>query len=450
MLATAGLLVADVATFTALRSFLLQRVDAQVQAAFPATIRVLSPGHRGPGDGDRDGDTVLPPGTYGAVATSDGTITDEVAFGADHIKSRPNIAGLNANGQPTTVSSLDGSFSYRTAAIVLDDNAILVVALPLYEVARTTNRLIGIELAVTLAVLAAIAAMSLWVIGTSLRPLEGIADTAGAIAEGDLSHRIEVAHPNTEVGRLSISLNLMLNQIEEAFAQRAASEERLRRFLADASHELRTPLTSIRGYAELFRRGASANLEDTAKAMQRIESESERMGVIVEELLLLARLDQGRPLIRESVNLSELATDAVADATAVEPDRPISVDARDAVMVSGDEVRLRQVTSNLVANAIKHTGVGTAVRVGVGIDGTNAVLTVADDGPGLQTADAERVFERFYRSDPARDRVTGGIGLGLSIVEAVVTAHDGEVSVETAPGKGATFTVRLPLLQGDQ
>jgi two-component system OmpR family sensor kinase len=269
-------------------------------------------------------------------------------------------------------------------------------------------------------------------------------DTAGAIAEGDLTRRVPQADPRTEVGQLGVALNGMLAQIERAFAERKASEDRLRRFLADASHELRTPLTSIRGYAELFRRGARDRTEDLEKSMRRIEEESSRMGILVEDLLLLARLDQSRGLQPRPVDLSALAGDAVEDARAADPDRRIELDAPEPVVASADDARMRQVAANLLSNALVHTPAGTPVTVRVDADGPDAILEVADRGPGLTPEQASRAFEPFYRSDPSRDRSTGGAGLGLSIVAAISEAHGGRVEVRPTPGGGATFKVTIP------
>jgi two-component system, OmpR family, sensor kinase len=283
-----------------------------------------------------------------------------------------------------------------------------------------------------------------------LRPLEGIGTTAGAIAAGDLSQRVAPADERTEVGRLGLSLNAMLIQIEAAFDERRASEDRLRRFVADASHELRTPLTSIRGYAELFRRGAGSRPEDLEKSMARIEAEASRMGVLVDDLLLLARLDQGRPLERDPVDLGAIATEAVDAARAVDPERPIDVAVEGRGAMVGDGGRLRQVVDNLLDNARVHTPEGTPIHVRVRGEDDGVVLTVTDEGPGLSAEAAARVFERFYRGDPARSRQTGGAGLGLSIVSAIVDAHGGSVAALENNGEetsaGATFRVRLPLV----
>jgi len=280
-----------------------------------------------------------------------------------------------------------------------------------------------------------------------LRPLERMGEAAGKIAAGDLSQRVEPAEPTTEVGRLGLSLNSMLRQIEGAFAERATSEERLRTFLADASHELRTPLASIRGYAELFRMGAARDGAEAEKAMSRIEQEAARMGVMVDDLLLLARLDEVRDTAREPVDLAELARDAVADARATAPDRDIAlaIDGDDTV-VPGDQDRLRQVVGNLVQNALVHTPGGTDVELAVARVGDRVRLEVSDRGPGLPAPDGVVMFERFWRAEPARARGAGGAGLGLAIVQGIVSAHGGEVRAETRPDGGATFTVALPAL----
>jgi two-component system OmpR family sensor kinase len=270
-------------------------------------------------------------------------------------------------------------------------------------------------------------------------------ETAGAIAAGDLTRRVDTANSETEVGRLGLALNAMLTQIEQAFAEREESEARLRRFVADASHELRTPLTSIRGYSELFRRGADERPEDLAKAMRRIEEEASRMGVLVDDLLLLARLDQGRHLEHVPVDLTRLAEDAVGDARTVSPERTFTFTPNGSVTVMGDEPRLRQVLANLVSNAYTHTPPASTVDIRVTRDDQSAVIEVADDGPGLTDEAAAHAFDRFWRADMSRTRARGGVGLGLAIVAAIAQAHGGEAAVESEPGHGATFRVRLPL-----
>ena len=287
-------------------------------------------------------------------------------------------------------------------------------------------------------------ALALWVVRIGLRPLREIEQTAAAIGAGDLSRRVERAEPSTEIGRLGLALNAMLGQIERAFKSREASEARLRRFVADASHELRTPLAAVRAYSELYRRGAATRPADLDRAMSGINRESERMSLLVDDLLLLARLDEGRPLEQEPVDLGEVAGEAVETARTVEPSRPIDLAAEPAVVL-GDRDRLRQVLDNLLANVRAHTPVDGAVHVRVARNGTNAVLEVADSGPGMDEEELERVFERFHRGDPSRSRASGGVGLGLSIVAAVAEAHGGSASAESEPGHGSTFRVTLPL-----
>ena len=265
------------------------------------------------------------------------------------------------------------------------------------------------------------------------------------IAAGDLTRRVEPATAKTEIGRLGLALNGMLSQIEAAFAERTESNNRLRRFIADASHELRTPLTSIRGYSEMLRRGANESPNDAELARRRIEDESVRMSTLVDDMLLIARLDQGRPLERKPVDLTTIATDAADDARAVAPRRTITLTAPGSVVVDGDDLRLRQVVGNLVRNALVHTPQQTAVEIAVSTENGTGRMSVVDHGPGLQAKEMERIFEPFYRADPSRSRDSGGAGLGLSIVSAVVSAHGGKVNVKETSGGGVTFEVDLPL-----
>jgi two-component system OmpR family sensor kinase len=282
------------------------------------------------------------------------------------------------------------------------------------------------------------------VVRVGLLPLDRMGHTAGAIAGGDLSHRIEPTDPRTEVGRLGMALNAMLDRLEQAFSQRQASEDRLRRFLADASHELRTPLASIRGYAELFRIGAARKPADTEKAMTRIEQEAARMGVLVEDLLTLARLDELREPVRDRVDLAALARDAVDDARAMGPDRSIDIAVTGPAVLDADPHQLRQVMANLLRNALVHTPAGTPVDVSVTRVGDEVRLEVRDHGPGLPTADTDVLFERFWRAEGGRERGKGGAGLGLAIVSGIVAAHHGRVQADNAPDGGARFTVHLP------
>jgi two-component system OmpR family sensor kinase len=345
-----------------------------------------------------------------------------------------------------TVPAISGGGRYRVRASIegRSPNYVLLIAAPLNTVDSTLHRLFLIELFVTLAVLGALIALALWVVRISLRPLVAIEHTAAAIGAGDLSQRVERAESRTEIGRLGIALNAMLGQLERAFKAREASEAKLRRFVADASHELRTPLAAVRAYSELFRRGAATRPDDLERAMSGISRESERMSVLVDDLLLLARLDEGRPLEQEPVDVAEVVGEAVETARMVEPKRPIDLDA-EPVVVLGDHDRLRQVVDNLLSNVRAHTPANAPVHVRVSRNGTNAVLEVEDSGPGMNEDELEQVFERFHRGDPSRSRSSGGVGLGLSIVSAVAEAHGGSVSADSEPGKGSTFRITLPL-----
>jgi two-component system OmpR family sensor kinase len=321
----------------------------------------------------------------------------------------------------------------------------VVLAIPLTPVQSTLSQLLDLEALIGLGVLGATAVLALLIIRVGLRPLRKMGAVAQDIAAGDLTRRVEPATPKTEIGRLGLALNGMLSQIEAAFAERTESNTRLRRFIADASHELRTPLTSIRGYSEMLRRGAAKSPTDAEVARRRIEEESVRMSVLVDDMLLIARLDQGRPLETKPVDLQTIAQDAAADARAVAPQREITLTAPSQVVVEGDDTRLRQVLGNLVRNAIVHTPQQTAIEIAVSTEDGVGRMSVADHGPGLQVDQLDRIFEPFYRADPSRSRDSGGAGLGLSIVSAVVSAHGGHVTVTETSGGGATFEVELPL-----
>jgi two-component system OmpR family sensor kinase len=324
------------------------------------------------------------------------------------------------------------------------DGSIAITGLPLGLTEATSTRLTALTLAASGMVLFVLALVAWWVIRLGLRPIEALARTADEIAAGDLSRRLAPAPARTEAGHLTEAFNGMVHQIEFAFAERQASEDRLRRFVADASHELRTPLTSIRGYTDLMQAGALDDPEAREDALRRIQAESSRMAELVDDLLVLARLDQGRPLERLPVDLVTVASDAVQDARAVAPGQPIGLDVPDhPVVVPGDEGRLRQVVANLLTNARVHTPAGTPVTVRVREEGTTARLVVADEGQGMAPEVASRVFERFYRADASRSRDRGGSGLGLSIVAAVAEAHGGRASLESTPGAGTRVAVEL-------
>jgi two-component system OmpR family sensor kinase len=463
-LVVVGLVVAAVVSYTALRSSLLRRVDQQLEVL---DRRVQSQLLRSSGDANSIGraaafDTVAGSPPFLQVRDEDGTILGSVVVRPpgertytpqlpSHLPSVPVDTDPSPGGPSktfTVASAEQGGPDFRVSVSSIGAGGeMLIVALPLRDVANTLAHFRNIELLVTIGVALAVAAVGLWLVRVAMRPLTGMAATADAISHGDLSRRVSPADERTEIGRLGLALNTMLGRIESAFDERQRSEDRLRRFVADASHELRTPLTSIRGYAELFRRGAASRPDDLAKAMSRIEEEAVRMGVLVEEMLLLARLDQGRPLDRKPVDLALLAAQAVGDARVVEPNRPIDLDVDGEVQVIGDAVRLRQVLDNLLVNIRTHTAAGTpaTVRVHPDGDGAHAVLVVEDEGPGMTEEQAARAFERFYRVDPSRARTSGGVGLGLSIVNAIVAAHEGTVSVDSRPGEGARFTVTLPV-----
>lgn len=482
-LVAAALVVIGVTSTVLLRQNLINRIDKQLQAA-AAAATFLS--YNGGGDIGVAKDwfvwTANPQGV-GSKAKY-----DETRYTAKDLPPLPT--GLSEIAkvaeQPRTVVTASG-VRWRLLVHVLPGNSILYVAEDLTSVDDVMGRFVISELLVGGSVLILLGVAAAGMVRYSLRPLVEIEQTAEAIASGDLTRRVPdvepgVAHPQTEVGRLARALNAMLGQIETAFTARAnseqaarqaessarqaagqaqvaelrarRSEERMRQFVADASHELRTPLTTIRGFAELYRQGAAREPEQVENLVRRIEDEAARMGLLVEDLLLLARMDEERPITKSPVELRVLAVDAVSAARAVAPDRDVSLEVTPdlgPLTVLGDEPRLRQVIGNLMTNALTHTPSGTPVQVRLSGSDTEAVIEVADAGPGLSAEQRERVFERFYRVDTARTRrarqLTGevsGTGLGLAIVAALVAAHGGHVDVESAPGAGATFRVVLP------
>ena len=347
--------------------------------------------------------------------------------------------------KPFTVQAPGSDF--RVATTVLPSSlGSVIVAQSLRDFDRTTHQIGVVFLIIGGLVLLFIAFASRQVIKLSMKPLQKIEKTAEKIAAGDLSARLENFEPDTEVGRLSTSLNAMLSRIEESFAARAESEDKLRRFVADASHELRTPHTSIRGFAELHRQGAGPDGEKTKELSGRIEKESMRMGFLVEDLLMLARMDQSRELVMTDVDLSNLVTEAVSSAQAAGPDHPVTMDIAHDVHTQGDADKIYQVVTNLLANARAHTPEGTQIHVATYSDENGSYVTVADNGPGLSPEDQQRIFERFYRVDTSRQRNSReGSGLGLSIVDEVMKAHGGTVSVASEPGNGATFTLHFKI-----
>jgi len=460
-LVTVALVVAGTATYTALQTFLTDQVDSNLRSGVHSALESFRGAGGGSGGGG-PGSVSFPPGSFVALYASDGKTLlasgtyispfDSTLSKAHAVVTTPLPNAGNDTPTLRTLSGAGGVGRYRAIIESLDEAGgdFIVLALPLTEVQATLGRLLLLEGIVGAIVLLTAGGLAWWLVRVSLRPLVRIEDTAAAIAAGDLSRRVEPAAANTEVGRLGVALNAMLTQIERAFAERTRSEQKLREFMAAASHELRTPLTSIRGYAEMLRRGAEASEADAGQARRRIEEESVRMTGLVDDMLLLARLDQGRPLEQQRVDLARLASDACADARAVSRTHPIALDAPEHLWLVGDEARLRQAIGNLVRNAVVHTPAHAPVEVAVRNEGGSAVVEVVDHGPGLPAGERERVFEPFYRSDVGRTRDRGGAGLGLSIVAAVVSAHAGEVQVLDTPGGGATFRLTLPVADDAQ
>jgi two-component system OmpR family sensor kinase len=430
LLVAVGLVAAGVATHQALQGFLIDRVDQEF------TNQV--------GRG-RPGENTLPPGSYSVFYTEAGQQLFPTYFTPPGTVPPQDLLQAVASAPEGTTTRGD----YRVRVVegrLLDGTpGRLVTAIPLDDVRSTLARLALLELLIGVVVLVIVGGVAYVAVRREFRPLLRIEDTASAIAAGDLSRRVEDADPVTEVGRLGASLNAMLSQIEIAFKERQASENRLRRFVADASHELRTPLTSVRGYAELFRRGASDNPDDLAVVMGRIEAEAERMGILVEDLLLLAKLDQGPPLGQESIDLSALVREMVNDHRMLHQEWPIDEETAPGLTVYGDELRIRQAIVNLLSNARSHTPPGTQITVTTASADDMARIEVADEGPGVPAEIGDRVFEGFFRADESRTRSSGGAGLGLAIVAAIASAHGGRPEVESRPGEGATFRILLPL-----
>jgi two-component system OmpR family sensor kinase len=489
----AALSLISVASTLALRSYLLGRVDNELKSVASFLADTLEGGQ------ERDlmqGQVAVPTEYMFALRNYSGV-------GATYYNKRvlqPSdvpklITGLDAiedrvQDQPYTVTAPSHRVHWRMVIVPMSNGDYLFVGRNMSEIEFAVTRLIWIDLLVGLAVLIALAVVGAAIVRTSLVPLVEIEQTAGAIAAGDLTRRVpdpepDAEQPRTELGRLSRALNAMLAQIETAFTARAQSEtaaraaesvardaaeaarfsearavrseEKMRQFVADASHELRTPLTTIHGYAELYRQGAVTEPDDIAALLRRIEDEAARMGLLVEDLLLLARLDRERPLTLAPVELPVLAMDAVQAARATAPERKIELEMRDdpdRLVAYGDDARLRQVVGNLMTNALVHTPPDASVTLRLyAMPGNRAVIEIADTGPGLPEGQRQHVFERFYRADEARtrhiDRTATGTGLGLAIVAAIVRAHHGTVEVESESGQGATFRVTLPALELD-
>jgi two-component system OmpR family sensor kinase len=474
----AGLVISDVVTYTSLRSFLTARVDQQLEGATYPVERALlysepgsgasaprrggSPGSATPsfpgefpgarGSRGAGREVLVPPGTFGELRNPGGAVVEHVFFtyGAKSPTAPVIPPSLPGSGLHSTTdlffsTSSPGGLGYRALAQPLSKGqGTIVVAQPLTDISSTLGHLLFIELLVSGLVLVGLGALAWVMVRRDMRPLEEMAETAGAIAGGDLSQRVSPVSSGSEVGRLSLAFNTMIGEIEEAFASRAASEDRLRRFLADASHELRTPLTSILGYAEIFDLGVSDRPADLATSMHHIKDEAARMGTLVDDLFLLAQLDHARPLVQEPLDLASVAQQSVDATRIMAPDREIAFLATEPVVMVGDSRRMRQVVDNLLVNAVMHAPEVAGIAVGVRTDGDAAVVVVHDDGPGIDPENVPRIFEPFYRSDPSRARDTGGAGLGLAIVSAIVEAHQGQIVL--LDGEGTTFEVRIPVV----
>jgi two-component system OmpR family sensor kinase len=458
VLASFAIIASDFAANAALRTYLISQVDDQLINISSTSLNRLDRAGIAPLEADDKNSPfkILEPLRGVPTATSitlldiDGNLIGQV--GGELGGKNFAVTGMKIDevsqykNRPFTIEGKDGQPDIRALAQMLPTGmGSVIVADSLEKVDKTLSQLRFLFLILGLIALITIAMAARWIIALGLKPLEAVEDTAEAIAAGDLSARLPAAKPDTEVGRLTTSLNTMLARIEESFTARVESENKLRRFVADASHELRTPLTAIRGFAELHRQGAVVGEEKTKELINRIEKESVRMSSLVEDLLLLARLDQSRELAKEPVDLNTLITEAVASARAAGPNHPIEIKLEASeIFVLGDSQRIHQVIANLLANARAHTPNGTEISITAMQGVSETTIAVSDKGPGLSKADQDRIFERFYRADPSRVRNSGeGSGLGLSIVDAVMKAHSGYVSVKSEVGQGATFTLHF-------
>jgi two-component system OmpR family sensor kinase len=454
----------DLAAQTAFRTFLIAQVDAQLESVAGGSILRLDRAGIDDGDDKKDNNRPLfepfeplrevPSDISITLLDAEGNILGTVGDTQSPQMIQSLVTGFTPSdvkkykNQPFTLDSQSSAADYRVLARSLPSSAgSVITAVSLSGVERAMNQLRFLFLAVGFLVLILLGFIARRIIGISLRPLTSVEKTAEAFARGDFSARLPEARGDTEVGRLTSALNQMLQRIEESFSVKVASEEKLRRFVADASHELRTPLTAIRGFAELHRQGAIAGEEKTAELIRRIEQESVRMSSLVEDLLLLARLDQSREMTMEPVDVSTVIKEAVASAQAAGPDHEISVELpNEDLFVLGDSLRIHQVIANLLANARIHTPAGTKVVVKAVQDDQGTYVSVSDNGPGLSAESQDKIFERFYRADQSRVRNgVEGTGLGLSIVDAVMQAHGGKVTVESELGKGASFTLFFPI-----
>jgi two-component system OmpR family sensor kinase len=466
LLLAAGLGIAAIATTTVVSSHLVQQVDDELRIAARDPYGILTSLQQGPAQG-------LPSDYYVRIVGEESKpstlgVSAITRFGSPELPEVTYEEAAESGSKPFTTSGTSngaGTESWRVITLAATypsgERAVVYVALPLVGMDKTisilTRTLITSGLGIVL-----LGGLTAWVlVERSLRSLRTVEHTAAQIAAGDLTLRVPEAPRTTEMGSLAASLNAMLTQIERAFAAQEASEVRMRQFVSDASHELRTPVATIRGYGELYRMGALDTTDKVDDTMLRIEDAARRMGALVNDLLVLARLDEGRPVAREDVDLAALARDSVQDLHALDPTREVAVvplvaDAApddpagkvpETLVVEGDGDRLRQVVTNLIGNVARHTPAGTPAEIALGVrqaDGV-AVLEVRDHGSGLTEEQGKRIFERFYRADSSRTRESGGSGLGMAIVAAIVGTHGGHVEVSDTPGGGLTVQVALPL-----
>lgn len=456
---TIGLVAFGSATYVRYSRVEYQRLDDNLRSALPSVSQQLTRavgldrGGRGGDDGD-DRSPAVTVTTFSALRTVYAELRNPSGQVVAHLESESTPAlpdGVVQENVVFTSGSASGSGRWRVATSAASgpnaNGYQVIIATPTKPVTDSLGELLLIETVAGLTILLVLVGGSWIIVRRGLRPLEAMGETARSINAGDLSQRVSPADGKGEVGQLGLALNSMLDEIEEAFRAREETERRLRRFLSDASHELRTPLTSIQGFAELSRLGQHSEHIDQDVIMRRIEEESARMKALVEDLLLLARLDETRTPERTAVDLAVLAADACSDAVAIDSTRTVTLDAPEPVIVAGNQDHLRQAVSNLVANAIKHTPIGTAIDLSAQRRGETAVLTVRDHGAGIPADALEHVFERFWQADAAR--AGSGAGLGLSIVASIAREHGGTVSAANAPGGGAIFTIELPIGPAD-
>ena len=480
IVALLALALADVAVYTSLRSYLYRQIDATLQVS-QASVQVVAvgPSAMNPSDGGSVppagqrpmGSTFCAigresaPGMFIEVLTPQSKVAsgDECpAFIPGSKSYSPKLSAVvstyrrassnthQATDYFTVASVTPGGPSFRVQASELKSGDILLLAAPISGVANTLGQLLLLEMLVTGGALLVSVLVGLWLVRLGLRPLRDVVRTAEAITDGDLVHRVPNANTHTEMGRVADAINVMLERIQSGFAELQASESRLRRFVSDASHELRTPIAAVSAYAQLFKYGAAQSGDEMVRVMSGIDHETTRMARLVEDLLVLARFDEERESARELVELVGLGMESVVTARMVGPEWPISVVASDVVEVVGDPLALRQVVDNLLKNVRAHTPAGTAATLRVTRLGRDALVEVEDEGPGLADADAELAFERFFRADPSRSRDTGGAGLGLAIVAAIVQSHGGRVEIRSGKAGGALFRVTLPLALSDE